>query len=124
MVLIDHIASTAYLRILNDPMDVPFSGYDMSTGLKHIVLYMIEYMIPNFTEHGTWDAQVTNLIVNAYRPRTKAAVAHMIASHVRRAICDEMGIPPKGYRYYFNQADRILRFIPQKVTDVYDDGVS
>ncbi|EPJ2512150.1 hypothetical protein ACTGOH_005115, partial [Salmonella enterica subsp. enterica serovar Bareilly] len=55
LVLIDHIASTAYVRILNDPSDIMFSMYDVNTGLKHIILCMLEYMIPTFTEHGAWD---------------------------------------------------------------------
>ncbi|EBW6465617.1 hypothetical protein D5Q48_03480 [Salmonella enterica subsp. enterica serovar Larochelle] len=123
MVLIDHIASTAYVRILNDPSDIMFSMYDVNTGLKHIILCMLEYMIPTFTEHGTWDVETVSLIVRCYRPRSNSREIHTIASHVHRAICEEMGIPPKGYRYHYNQADRILRFIPRKVTDVYDDGL-
>ncbi|ECD7026990.1 hypothetical protein E2526_07860 [Salmonella enterica subsp. enterica serovar Heidelberg] len=123
MVLIDHIASTAYVRILNDPSDIMFSMYDVNTGLKHIILCMLEYMIPTFTEHGAWDVETVSLIVRCYRPRSHSREIHTIASHVHRAICEEMGIPPKGYRYHYNQADRILRFIPRKVTDVYDDGL-
>ncbi|QVW55193.1 hypothetical protein pEaSNUABM29_00149 [Erwinia phage pEa_SNUABM_29] len=123
MVLIDHIASTAYLKILNDPSDVYFTGYDMSTGLKHIILVLIEHMIPTFNEHGTWDAQVAALIVKSYRPKSTPRDVHMISCHVHRSICEEMGIPPKGFRYHFNQVDRILRFIPRKVTDVYDDSI-
>lgn len=100
-----------------------FSMYDINTGLKHIILCMLEYMIPTFTEHGTWDVETVSLIVRCYRPRSNSREIHTIASHVHRAICEEMGIPPKGYRYHYNQADRILRFIPRKVTDVYDDGL-
>lgn len=97
--------------------------YDINTGLKHIIICMLEYMIPCFTEHGVWDNDIVSLIVRCYRPRSTAHEIHFIAAHVHRSICEEMGIPPKGYRYHFNQADRILRFIPRKVTDVYDDCI-
>lgn len=122
MTLIDHIASKAYLRILNDDVLVRREGYDVQQ-IKHIILDLIEYFVGNVTEHGAWDSRVVTAIVNCYR-RSTAAEINMMAVHVRQAMSEEMGIPLKGWRYHYRIVGRFIRFIPRKMTDIYDDYLS
>ncbi|AFQ96738.1 hypothetical protein STRATTON_26 [Erwinia phage vB_EamM_Stratton] len=119
MTLIDHIASKAYLRILNDDRLASRSGYDIQQ-IKHIILDLIEYFVGNVTEHGAWDSRVVTAIANCYR-KSSAAEVTMFATQVRLAMSEEMGIPLKGWRYHYRIVGRFIRFIPRKITDVYDD---
>ena len=110
----------AYQRILADDRLSSYSGTDAEQ-LKYVILSLLEYLIPNFTETGLWDTHCVTTIVRSFRPKSTEEDVRLITSYVRNALCEEMGIPPRGWRFYFRLDGQFLRFIPKKVTDVYDD---
>lgn len=116
--MIKFVTYKAYVRILNEDFDL--SGYDVNTSLKDIILDLFEYLLASYNEHGTWDSRVVTTIARSFRPRTTQQEANTWARIVRQALCEELQLPPKGYRVYYRLTGEFIRFAPKRVYS-YED---
>ena len=110
--MIKFVTCKAYFRILAE--EEGLSGYDVQVLLKDIILDLFNYLLSGFNPTGSWDGQAVTVIVRSTRPRTTVDQANNWARHVRRAICEELNVPAKGYRLWLNVTDEFIRFIPYK----------
>jgi hypothetical protein len=108
----------AYEKLLQE--DILTTGYDTQYAIKQIILDVLEHLIESFSPYGAWDARHVLMLCRVTRPRTTAIEAYKIACIVRYTLCEELAIPPKGYRMYVRFQGEFIRYIPIKV-DGYDD---
>ena len=101
----------AYQRILADDRLSSYSGTDAEQ-LKYVILSLLEYLIPNFTETGLWDIHCVTTIDRSFRPKSTEEDVRLITCYVRNMLCEELGIPPRGWRFDFRLDGVFLRFIP------------
>lgn len=118
--MIKFVTCKAYFQILGEAEGL--TGYDTNVLLKDIILDLFDYLLDSFNPYGTWDASVVRLLVKTSRPRTTEAEIHRWTSIVRRCICEEFGIPEKGYRLWLNRGDEFVRFIPYQ-EEGYEDSL-
>ena len=110
--MIKFVTCKAYYRILHESEDL--SGYDSTVLLKDIILDLFIYLLDNFNPYGAWDVREVRLLVRSTRPRTPDDVINRWAAITRQAICEEFGIPEKGWRLWLNRGDEFVRYIPFK----------
>lgn len=111
--MIQFVTYKAYLGILSS--DTPFTGYDVTVKLKDIIFDLLNYLLATYNEHGVWDSNAVYTIARCTRPDTTRAESNLWASIVRRALCEELGLPDKGYRLHYNVTGEFIRFIPRRV---------
>lgn len=90
------------------------TGYDTQFAIKQIILDVLEHLIESFNPMGVWDAKHVLMLCRATRPKTTPFEAYKIARTVREVLCEELAVPPKGYRIFVKYQGEFIRYIPVK----------
>lgn len=100
----------AYENLLKT--DILTTGYDCQFAIKQTILDVLDYLIDTFSPHGMWDAKHVLLLCRVSRPQTTIAQAFLITRTVREVLCEELAVPPKGFRLLLKRQGEFIYYIP------------
>jgi len=92
--------------------DILTTGYDCQVAIRQTILDVLDYLIDTFSPHGMWDARHVLLLCRASRPRTTLLESFHITRTVREVLCEELAVPPKGYRLLLKRQGEFIYYIP------------
>lgn len=104
------MTNRAYENLLKT--DILKSGYDCQVAIRHTILDVLEYLIDSFSPHGMWDARHVLLLCRASRPWTTLSDSFYITRTIREVLCEELAVPPKGFRLLLKRQGEFLYYLP------------